>query len=637
MQFKVESGKILIVFDGQEDGVRLHQQERLLGAIGSAHLTDDPKEVSCALSVQNIKKIKHLFPDISRQHDSLTDETIAHLRAEQDLYEKECSIARTLKADFAAGTLTSDGYNFKVKPFNHQILGWRFVKDLTTPALFGEPGIGKTAIVATALDALAKQEKWIGLVVCPVNLIRHVWQDELDRFTDLTSVCLRPPDSKSRAARELLRVAAFESDADVYIVNPENLRAVKKDLSKQQSVAKLLRRKKKEGYKIYLIIDESSKLKSRTSAVYRALKAIRPLCDRCVIMTGTPSPNGVLDLWSQFSILDCGKTIQPSFTDYRHDTCEEITLRGVTWKDHAGKTRVATKWVPRHAIGWHVYSIIEPRVVRFRTRDCIDLPPQRFITRYIELSSEQRKVYSEMEDRLFAELEGHPITARVAVSKLMKLREVTGGFVINDAGVAMSLGANTPKLLELDGLLEESIADHMGDAGMPAKALVWAQYQWECKTLVERYKSRYGAMGLFGGISLRDKDNAIARFKTDPTMRLLVCHPASAGHGLTLVEANYAFYYSLSYNYEEFYQSIRRIIRPGQKRAMMFYLLAAQDSIDEELLQAMATKKDLSDMITDGKFNRDHLVNRGKAVQLDIETEVLGDDNGADAFLPAKV
>src|SRR5690606_1466161 len=121
--------------------------------------------------------------------------------------------------------------------------------------------------------------------------------------------------------------ARFNQTADVYVVNPEGLRTD----AKEKRVLELCKRLKASGKKLVLVIDESSKLKSRTSRTYKSLKRIRMHCSKCVIMTGTPSPNGLTDLWAQFDVLDGGKTLQPNFVDFRHDTCNEVVLRGVTW------------------------------------------------------------------------------------------------------------------------------------------------------------------------------------------------------------------------------------------------------------------------------------------------------------------
>lgn len=514
-----------------------------------------------------------------------------------------------------------------------------------------------TFMVLTFADSLLKWgERWVFLVVCPVNLIRHVWIDDAAKFSDLKTISLREeplamrssdwpagadrsqPGARAQAKLALLKrqriqiKQRFGQDADLYVINPENIRG-----GKEKQFIGLCKRKQVEGFKICLVIDESSKLKNRTSATYRALQRLRAECERCIIMTGTPSPNGVLDLWSQFAVLDGGQTLQPSFIDYRHEVARQITFRNLTFQGRGGKAMPVTKWEPRRESPLQVFKTIEPRMIRFRTEDCVDLPPRIFIMRNVEMNATQASVYADMEEMLFAEFEGAPITARVAAAKMLKLREITGGFIITDTGEAKALGASSPKMLELDDLLEQSIADKLGDEGPPNKALVWAQYQWECKSLVQRYAKRYGARGLFGGISAKAKDAAIHAFKTDPQARLLVCHPASAGHGLTLIDANYAFYYSLSYNFEEFYQSYRRMTRPGQQRTMTYYFLVAPATIDEDLMDALRAKKNLSDLITDGAFSRDALLARRKDTALtlspdwEVPLEIPSDSGHANA------
>jgi SNF2 family DNA or RNA helicase len=624
MLARVERGRIKISLEGDETSL-LRQQEALTVSIGSMNFPENVlNESSCALSVQNFRKLKALGCRLGE--DSHTKTVVARMLEELKLYEQETAkgvLAKKKEADL-------NDYRFKVPPMDHQIPGWQYLHALKEPALFGDCGTGKTFMVITFADSLISWgEKWIFIVVCPVNLIQHVWIDDVAKFSDLRAVSLREDQTRMRssdwpagvdrsdpAARDLAKAAMkkrrnsllkerFAQESDLYIVNPENIRG-----DKSKRILELCRRKKKEGYQICLVIDESSKLKNRTSATYKALQRIRAFCERCIIMTGTPSPNGVLDLWAQFSVLDGGKTLHPSFTDYRAEVAREITLRGLSYVGRGGKSVPVTKWEPRPGAAQRIYKTIEPRMIRFRTEDCIDLPPRHFIMRDVEMNAEQSTVYEDMENMLFAEFEGQPITARVAASKLLKLREVTGGFIITDAGKELQLGKDSPKMVELDQLLEQSIADKMGDEGPPSKALIWAQYQWECKTLVKRYARLYGAKGLFGGISNGAKDVAIRSFKSDPKCRVLVCHPGSAGHGLTLIEANYIFYYSMSYNFEEFYQSYRRTARKGQARTMTYYFLTVPDTIDEDLVEAIREKKNLSDLITDGKFSREDLLGK---------------------------
>lgn len=653
MEAKIVRGRIRVEFppEMREDDL-LELQERIGRSIGSARIVDGhDREMSCALSVVNFRKLKALGCRLA--DDRSTREIVARMRERLTEYERETAVARQTKD----GVELYQDYKFKLPPFDHQKIGFQFLHALKSPALFGDCGVGKTMIVLSFADSLLKAgEDWAFLVVCPVNLIKHVWIDDAAKFSDLRVVGLRESSSPtviaedyddkkasklSRAERIELRAQRrmdpewkkkakkkaqarynkklserFGQDADMFVINPENMRT---DI-KERRVRDLCKRLAKEGKEVCLILDESSKVKSRTSRTYKSLKRIRALCSRCIIMTGTPSPNGILDLWAQFSVLDGGATLQPSFIDYRHEYCEEIALRGLSY-EKGGKTHNVTKWEARRGSALEVHQAVEPRAVRFKLEDCIDLPPIRFIVRDVSMSPDQEVFYRDMEDRFFAELEGRPVTARVAVTKLMKLREVTGGFVRTDEGEDLPFGKNATKMVELDSLLEQSIGDKLGDDGPPLKGIIWAQYRWECNTLVARYVQKYGARGLFGGISSGVKDDAIRRFRTDPGCRLLVCHPQSAGHGLTLTEASYAFYYSMSYNFEEFYQSFRRITRPGQKRSMTFYFLVSPGTIDEELISAIRAKKNISDLVTDGKFSKEEFITaRGsRSSQIEID------------------
>jgi hypothetical protein len=661
MQARIHRGRLRINLQEPDKDMRLHLFGRLAEAIGSLNQVKDSVDVSCALSVENLRKLKRF--DCGLRPDELTRATVQRLIEEQKVYAEESDRGERSKV----GEVFFDhNYKWPAKypPFDHQILGFHFLHSMPNPALFGDCGSGKTYIVLTHSESLIDAgQKWCLLVVCPVNLIEHVWMVDSKKFTSLSCVTLRErrpmslrasdfdlpgdPSDLSRKERAELRASRrddpeecqrtltrararrtrwvserYEHNASIYAINPENART----RANADRLRNLIRRRKKEGYSMCLVIDESSRIKSHTSATYRVLRTLRRLCERCIIMTGTPSPNGLLDLWSQFHILDDGKTLQPSFADYRHHTCQRFEYKGRTYKDDEGKTRNIEGWNPRPGAALRVYRTISPRMIRFKTEDCLDLPPYRFALREVEMNREQEEAYHAMEERLFLELEGESVTAKVAVTKLMKLREITGGFLITDKKKEIPLGKKgSPKMLELDQLLEQSIGDKMGEEGPSSKALIWAQYKWECRTLVKRYAKRYGAKGLFGGISSSAKDTAIRDFDMDPKRRLLVCHPGSVGHGLNLVAANYAFYYSLSYNYEEFYQSFRRTMRQGQLRAMIYYFLVCPDTIDWELLDTLTSKQNLSDLVTDGEFNRNALLKRRQrtdVANLQLEWEV---------------
>lgn len=587
---------IIVTLDHEDDDVTLEQQQMLLSSIGTASVRPGfPPTVRCAMSVVNFRKIREMFPYAKRDRDhEITTNLVSKLRKEKELYDEDS--VRGLRAK--QGESFGPEYEFKLPPFEHQRIGWSFLHAVKNPALLGDCGVGKTFIAGTWADSIIKAGKpTMFLVTCPVSIIKHAWIADLIKFTDLKATRLHEPSSYKKKERVAAR---FAEDSDVYIINPEAL------IRSEKQMKALIRRQKKAGKELILIIDESSKMKSEGSKAFKMVKAIRAFASRAVIMTGTPAPNGIPDLWSQFFLLDQGMTLQPKSVDYRHDTMVSFKMKTHN-KDDKGNRISITRWAPKAGVANSVYKTIEPHMIRFRSEDCIDLPDKQFLRRDVEMTKEQKSSYAEMRDHLFTEIEGEGVTARIAAVRLMKLRQVTGGFLTTDTGKATAINKDTPKMLALDDILDQVVGRRLGDVGRkPTKAIIWAQYKWECQALNRRYK-KYGARGLYGGISHSKRDDNIEAFMNDDKCTVLVCHPGAAGHGLTLTAANYAIYYSLSYNWDEFYQSARRIARPGQMRPMFFYFLMVKGTIDEVIVKALQKKKNVSDIITDGPFRRDIL------------------------------
>lgn len=608
MKVKIERGLIKIQFDPQLELEDLsYRQQNILEKIGSAHTSEsDPRVMSCCFSADNLRKLRKLGAKLDE--DEFTRSAVTELRAKMDAFEKAAELTERIKKGEAFASDAAKNYQWKLKPFSHQVPAFHALVANPSFGLFGDTGTGKTGISVAYMDHLIKEERdWVFFIFCPRNLINNAWIPDIEKFSDLKVQSLRV-DHWKRSEKLRLRQEAFATDADVYLINIEAVRGKHaKDKTKEKDLLELIKRRCKQGMKIGMLVDESSKIKSRMSANFKLLKRIEAKSERRIIISGTPSPNTLLDLWSQFDFLDSGETLQPSFTDYRHDTHRKVVLKGVSWVNHAGHEENAEKWLIRDGAAMAVHRQITKRSIRFRIEDCIDLPPQRFLRREVEMTAEQERCYEQMREYLLTELQGDLVTARVAASKVMKLREITGGFLIPDSsdgkGKPVAIDKDTPKMLELDDILEQSVADKLGDQGRPNKALVWAQYQWECRTLVDRYAKKYGARGMFGGISSGEVDRNFAAFQNDTTTRVLICHPASVGHGLTLTAANYSIFYSLSYNYDEFYQAYRRMARATQKRSMTNYLLVAPGTIDDHLMANLYAKKNLSDMVMDGQIS----------------------------------
>lgn len=545
----------------------------IVGLIGSAGFDEKTSGlVTCRTSIPNLRRLKRIYPDARLERDDHTRETVKKLKAQEDEWIISTERMRAAKA----GREDPIDYEFKFTPYSHQRKGFYFMHAGGRSAIFGDCGIGKTAIAAAFIESLVEAgEKGPYLVVCPISIIKQAWLKDIEKFTDLKAMSIYEPSSYKTKEK---RIKRLNTEADVYIASFSLVRLMEKEL-----------RKKK--FKM-IIVDESTKIKNGQSQTFRSLRKISWKAERRYIMSGTPAPNGPLDLWSQFYFADEGMTLEPSMVDFRYEyfTKVEVNSTGVGF------------WVPKRGMANKIYSMISPRAVRFKASECLDLPPQTFAIRELQMTAEQRRVYNEMAESLFVELEGgETVTARIALSKLMKLREITGGFVITDAGEPVEVGSS-PKLKELDHLLEQIMASE------EHKAIVWVQYRWEARTIIARFKKKYGAAGLYGDLTQRVKDKNIDRFLDDKKARLLVCHPQSAAHGLTLTVAAYSIYYSLSHNFEEYYQSSKRIHRPGQNHPTFYYFLVCANTIDQSLLTCIQDKKNMQDILIDGKVDTRGLV-----------------------------
>ena len=546
------------------------QMASLLGIIGTMKVDEgDPTLGRCRASVQNLQRIKRVVRGVKLSNDAPTKFAIQNMMAERD--EIACSSRELLAA--VKNEFPVVPYKFKVKPYKHQIFAFNAMHAGKNIAIFGDCGVGKTAIAAWFIESLYKLKELCArdnvLVICPINIITHAWMEDVEKFTGLKVVSLYEPSSYKRKEKIAAR---FKQKADIYITSFSQLRLREKEL-----------RNKK--FKL-IVVDESSKIKNARSRVFRSLLQVSWKAEWKFIMSGTPAPNGAIDLWSQFFFLDGGLTLEPSIVDFRN-------AHYMSWQ-MGGRIPI---WSPKTGSAARVGKIIASRSITMRAKDCLDLPKRSRIARRVEQTAEERRIYEEMAQNLVVELDtGEMSTARIALSKIMKLREITGGFIMDDDGQPHQIGESS-KMQALDGLVESIMesGEH--------KALIWIQYRWEADTALKMLKKKYGAAVFYGGLSQKVKDNSIKAFRTDPKARILICHPASIAHGITLNEAQYTIYYSLSHDYEHYYQSSRRNYRAGQDKPVFEYHLVTPATIDESLLICLQGKHNFEEEMTSRAIN----------------------------------
>jgi SNF2 family DNA or RNA helicase len=541
-------------------------------------------------SKQNLKRIHAQFGQIPVKGgmDRITD-----LKSKQEQFVQMVGTAMQCK--------TGEGlpaYDYKVPPLaDYQHRAVVYVSNVKRAPLFLDCGMGKTFIV---LNSIARHiEKGVvpsgkTLICAKLATIETGWLEDAEKFTGLKLISLWLPQKGGAAKRKAAILERLNTPADAYVINHDGLRIFKDELAE------------KKFQKV--VLDESTILKNfhgmsmkiKGGQFGRALVEVAAHADWRVLMTGTPAPNGPQDLWGQMYFLDPeGLALEPTFNDFREEYMSVIDLRPEARRFRTTENGdrfylpmrgdTPKKWIPKKDAIERIGTIINPWAFRARIRDHIkDLPELTVMKRKIEMSAEQRMHYEDMKERLRVVIDDTRITVPVKIAQLMKLRQISGGFIIDNAEVAHPI-ADNPKVAELDSLLEE-----IGDE----KVVIYGQYQWEIKMLEERYKDR-GAVTVYGGNSSQVNLANIKRFREDAACRTIILHPKSAAHGITFTVAHYMVFFSFDHSAEDNYQCVKRIERAGQKNAMLVYYLLCRESVDEAIYETILRKNQNQQQLID--------------------------------------
>lgn len=443
------------------------------------------------------------------------------------------------------------------KLFKHQVQALEIAKKHNL-AMFHDCGCGKTA---TALNII-NHHGGKALVVCPLSIIEAAWIEGCKKFTpELSIVSLCDTPAK--------RLATLKEQHDIYVVSFDTFRIMFKQLQSMQFNT--------------LIVDESSKMKCNKTKTARALLAlagipsgskaarydVRWIVPNRYVLSGTPAPNDESEYWSQIKfITGRGDNIfSDNFYAFRSKYFQEFRMP------------TFSKWSFRKNLKDDFMTNLAKVSHTVKKEDAVDLPSQTHEIRQIQMSAAEIMAYTAMKDDLVVRFGNEAVLATTALVEVMKLRQITSGFVYGNEGVHQ-IGKS--KLIELQELLAE-----IGNK----QVIIWANFQEEIKTIVDTL-GKVGA--IWGGAN--DRQEVITDFQHGK-LQYLVCNPSSAAHGLTFTNCSYAIYYSLNYSYELQKQSQDRIHRIGQTKPCTYYYLVAKGTIDEVIYKAVNKKADLSNEI----------------------------------------
>lgn len=406
-------------------------------------------------------------------------------------------------------------------------------------------GLGKTSITLAALSALKAAKKLKGaLIIAPLRVCHLVWPKEAQKWADFhgLSVTVLHGKDKDKLIKE---------KSDLYVINPEGLEWLfGKRLKKWDT----------------LVIDESTKFKSWKAQRTKLLKSRLDDFDRRWILTGTPAPNSIQDLFSQFYLVDCGRRLGRFVTHFRSRYMFQGGYGGY-------------QWFPKEGSLEDIEAKIRDVTLRLAAEDYLKLPPLIHNRITVELPAEARRQYDELEEQFMLELAKGTVLALHGGALGMKLRQVTNGHVYDEDKVSHALHS-----AKLDAL--EELAGEL--SGKPLMIAI---------AFLPEVEAIRGVLGkdvpyLGGGVSTK-KAQEIANAWNAGKLPYLIIHPASMAHGLNLQGGQNLCWYGLTWNYEEYDQTIRRLWRQGQMHGVVVHSIVAESTKDEDVERALRNKKNL--------------------------------------------
>jgi hypothetical protein len=416
-----------------------------------------------------------------------------------------------------------------------------FIKDQRRCGLFLDMGLGKTSSALTAVSDL-RDEFAIHkvLIVAPLRVANSVWAQEVRKWAHLkhlrVSVC---------TGSQKARLVALQADADVFVINREN-------------IAWLVERLAFKWPFDMVIIDESSSFKNPSSQRFKAMRRVLARTEYMVLLTGTPSPNGLLDLWSQIYMIDFGQTLGRTMTAYKQRFFEA---------DFMGY-----KFTPREGSADKIHSLIAPSVIHMSAEDYLDLPKRIDLIESVDLDRETLAKYNEFEETLLAELDnGEEVEAATAAVLANKLLQFSNGAMYTDTNGNWSV-IHTGKFDALAEIIEENPNENL---------LVAYNYRFDLELLTARFPN---------AVVLDKSQETIDRWNRGE-IKMLLAHPASAGHGLNLQEGGSVIvWFGLTWSLELYQQFNARLHRQGQTKPVRILHVVAKKTIDERVLSVLSSK-----------------------------------------------
>lgn len=511
-------------------------------------------------------------------------------------------------------------YQFRLRPYKHQRQGLILARKHAALGLFCEPGTGKSKIAVDYAGTLIEESKIrVVLIVCPLS-VSGVWINEIRKnLPDKYRRRVINLSGEGRKIPDILKMARPKTNVtDFYIINYESLWRVQEALTKHLlryggENGRIYSKRLEHGFDymwydsqleiaikrvavesgtvpLLVIADEVHQIKHRTAKKSRAVHTIAALTPYRLGLTGTPITNTPLDAFSEFRFID-------------------PMIFGLNWNTFRLRYTIPGGYMNYKVIGWRGMDDFQRRLhagaLVVKKEECLDLPSKTYEIVPVELTTRTKTYYREMARRLVAEIEEYleeieekgPVfqaTARIVLTKLLRLSQITSGFVTDTEGEVRRVGTEKLKAVveTVENLIEEN-----------EKMVIFCRFRQEIKDLVQVLeKKRIPAHIIRGGVSAQQRTESIRIFQQSDKPMVMICQIASGSLGINLITESeipcrIAIYYNLDYSVDHWLQSQDRIHRIGQKEKVTYLLFLAKGSIDEEVYESLQGKVNVAERI----------------------------------------
>lgn len=437
----------------------------------------------------------------------------------------------------------------KLTLHNYQVVAKDFIISHPNAAVILDMGMGKTATTLSAVNELMfdRFEVTKVLVIAPLRVANTVWSDEIEQWAELRHLRY----SKIVGTPKQRKVA-LQKDADIYIVNRENLPWLVEQCSPYFKWD-------------MVVIDELSSFKSWQSKRFKAFMAMRPYMKRIVGLTGTPSSNGLMDLFAEFKVIDGGERLGRFIGEFRSRYFEEGRRNG----------NIVYEYIPMDYAECQIQDKISDITISMKALDYLDMPELISTKKLVRMSEKEKEKYSQFKkEYVLSELDGLEVTAANAASLTNKLVQLSNGAVYSDDHTVVPL--HEQKLDALEDILESA-------NGEPVLVAYWFKHDLaRIMGRLEKHKVKSRVLKTEEDIREWNKGN----------VPVGLLHPASAGHGLNLQKGGHNLvWFGLTWSLELYQQTNARLWRQGQEaETVVIQHIVTEGTIDEEILRALENK-----------------------------------------------